>query len=78
MVTKLIRGAHSYTVPEVIALPIVGGSSDYLEWVKKSTRHTEKEGGKTIDANDILKWTAFFLGLELIACGLIKLYLYMQ
>ncbi|OEL28175.1 hypothetical protein BAE44_0010800, partial [Dichanthelium oligosanthes] len=26
------------SVPEVIALPITGGNSKYLEWIKNSTR----------------------------------------
>ena len=29
----LVKSIHSYDVPEVIALPIVGGNQDYLEWV---------------------------------------------
>lgn len=29
----LVRSVHSYDVPEVIALPIVGGNQDYLAWV---------------------------------------------
>lgn len=28
---------HSYDVPEIIALPVLNGSSDYLQWIKKST-----------------------------------------
>lgn len=32
-VIKLVKGAHSYSVPEIIALPIIGGSEDYLNWV---------------------------------------------
>ena len=35
-VVKRIKALHSYDVPEVIALPILGGSEDYLEWVKSS------------------------------------------
>ena len=31
---KLIRARHSYAVPEIIAVPIVGGSADYLDWVR--------------------------------------------
>lgn len=27
---------HSYEVPEVIALPVVGGSEDYLKWMEES------------------------------------------
>lgn len=29
----LIKRLHSYDVPEVIALPIVDGLGDYLEWL---------------------------------------------
>lgn len=32
-----VKTAHSYDVPEVIALPIVGGNLDYLKWVDEST-----------------------------------------
>lgn len=28
-----LRAIHPYTVPEIIALPIVGGSKDYLDWL---------------------------------------------
>jgi len=33
-----VKMLHSYTVPEVIALPVVGGSRDYLDWVEASTK----------------------------------------
>ena len=36
-VVDLVRGAHSYAVPEVIALPIVAGNDDYLEWIDRET-----------------------------------------
>ena len=32
-----VRALHSYTVPEIIALPIVAGSPDYLQWIEEST-----------------------------------------
>lgn len=32
-VTAWIVGNHSYDVPEVIALPVVGGHETYLTWV---------------------------------------------
>jgi len=35
-----VRELHSYTVPEVIALPILGGSDDYLRWVRESTERS--------------------------------------
>ena len=31
-----VKKLHSYDCPEVIALPIVGGNKDYLNWIKDS------------------------------------------
>jgi periplasmic divalent cation tolerance protein len=36
-IASRVKELHSYKVPEVIALPIVGGSSDYIKWVLEST-----------------------------------------
>ncbi len=36
--TARVRALHSYSVPEVIALPIVGGNPDYLRWIDESVR----------------------------------------
>jgi periplasmic divalent cation tolerance protein len=33
-----IRQHHSYSVPEIIALPIIAGSIPYLEWITGETR----------------------------------------
>jgi len=35
---RLVKEIHSYDVPEIIALPIVGGNQDYLEWIGKEVR----------------------------------------
>src|SRR5262249_19201061 len=35
---KEIRRLHSYAVPEVIALPIVEGSLNYLTWIEQSMK----------------------------------------
>ena len=32
-----IRGLHPYEVPEIISLPIVAGSADYLRWLEAET-----------------------------------------
>lgn len=32
-----VKELHSYSVPEIIALPIVAGSEDYLAWLKEET-----------------------------------------
>ncbi|CAN1340831.1 Protein CutA, chloroplastic [Linum perenne] len=36
--TEHVKANHEYDTPEVISLPITGGSTAYLEWLKKSTR----------------------------------------
>src|ERR1700733_9430328 len=35
-VTAKVQSLHSYQTPEIIALPIVQGSKDYLEWISAS------------------------------------------
>jgi periplasmic divalent cation tolerance protein len=35
---RFVKSAHSYDVPEIIAMPIVGGNADYLEWLRASVR----------------------------------------
>ncbi|MDR5694216.1 MAG: divalent-cation tolerance protein CutA [Armatimonadota bacterium] len=30
-----VKSLHSYTVPEVIALPILGGNEEYLRWMEE-------------------------------------------
>lgn len=32
-----VKSLHSYSVPEIISLPILEGSSSYLEWVREMT-----------------------------------------
>jgi len=34
-IINLIKEVHSYDVPEVIALPIIDGNPDYLEWIER-------------------------------------------
>ncbi|GJN30510.1 hypothetical protein PR202_gb18822 [Eleusine coracana subsp. coracana] len=36
--TEHVKANHEYDVPEVISLPITGGNTKYLEWIKNSTR----------------------------------------
>lgn len=41
MINKIIRQVkplHSYKVPEIIALPIVAGNKDYINWIDESVR----------------------------------------
>ncbi len=32
-----IQALHSYDVPEIIVLPIIGGSEQYLQWINDET-----------------------------------------
>lgn len=32
-----VKARHSYQVPEIIALPIIGGGADYLTWLDAET-----------------------------------------
>ncbi len=33
---KEVKKLHSYTVPEIIAMPILLGSDDYLKWIDET------------------------------------------
>jgi len=37
-VIELVKRVHSYSVPEIIALPIIDGSDDYLKWLDDEVR----------------------------------------
>jgi periplasmic divalent cation tolerance protein len=37
-IVSLVKEHHSYDVPEIIALPIIGGNRDYLEWLGKEVK----------------------------------------
>ncbi|MBZ0159443.1 divalent-cation tolerance protein CutA [Candidatus Methylomirabilis sp.] len=39
-IIEVVKRLHSYTVPEVVALPIVAGSPDYLIWMDESLQQT--------------------------------------
>ena len=32
-----IEELHSYEVPEIIAIPIIGGYAPYLDWIREET-----------------------------------------
>ena len=32
-IIEMVKSAHSYEVPEIIALPVISGNEDYLKWV---------------------------------------------
>lgn len=34
---KRVKELHSYSLPEIVALPIIAGSEEYLNWIEKMT-----------------------------------------
>jgi len=36
-VIKKVKSLHSYSVPEIIALPIIAGNKEYLKWLSECT-----------------------------------------
>ncbi|HOY10869.1 MAG TPA: divalent-cation tolerance protein CutA [Candidatus Omnitrophota bacterium] len=36
--TEAVKAQHSYSVPEIIALPILAGQKDYLDWIDETVR----------------------------------------
>ena len=37
-IRRAVEETHSYSVPELVALPIVGGNEAYLDWIDQETR----------------------------------------
>jgi periplasmic divalent cation tolerance protein len=40
-VERHIRAHHSYETPEIVCVPVTGGSSEYLAWVAESVSPTK-------------------------------------
>lgn len=36
-IISTVKSLHSYDVPEIIAIPIIGGNPDYLDWLSEET-----------------------------------------
>jgi len=37
-IVSLVKDLHSYEIPEIVALPIIGGNPDYLDWIGKEVK----------------------------------------
>jgi len=37
-IVKIVKDNHSYDIPEIIALPVIGGNQAYLDWVNHEVR----------------------------------------
>jgi len=42
-IEKAIRSLHSYQVPEILAVPVVDGSADYLAWLDREVKQPAEE-----------------------------------
>jgi uncharacterized protein involved in tolerance to divalent cations/8-oxo-dGTP pyrophosphatase MutT (NUDIX family) len=47
-VEKRVRELHSYSVPEIIALPIIAGSAAYLDWVRDQVANNSVAAGDDV------------------------------
>ncbi len=41
-VERAVRALHTYEVPEIIALPVIGGARSYLKWITDSVAPAKK------------------------------------
>lgn len=41
-VRKTVKEIHSYQTPEIIALPVIDGDADYLNWIREETENKTK------------------------------------
>jgi len=48
--TAHVKANHPYSVPEVIAVPVIGGHAPYLEWVRASTSNVSSSASTTSTA----------------------------
>ena len=39
-IVNLVKEHHSYDIPEIIALLIIGGNRDYPEWIGKEVKQS--------------------------------------
>jgi periplasmic divalent cation tolerance protein len=37
-IIEMVKKNHSYTVPEIIALPVIAGNDEYLSWIDAEVR----------------------------------------
>ena len=41
-IVQLVKQLHSNDVPEIIAMPILGGNQDYLEWIEEVVKEIDE------------------------------------
>lgn len=53
--TGLVKSLHSYDVPCVVALPIVAGNPDFLNWIQAETAMESPSEKASKDFNEIFE-----------------------
>lgn len=43
---RTVKRLHSYDVPEIIALPVASGSSDYLAWIDECVSNKQRAASR--------------------------------
>jgi periplasmic divalent cation tolerance protein len=38
-IVNVVTSLHSYEVPEIIAIPVISGSENYLKWIDQETQN---------------------------------------
>jgi periplasmic divalent cation tolerance protein len=46
-IERAIRRLHPYEVPEILAVPVIAGSADYLAWLEQETGRQNDESQMT-------------------------------
>uniref|UniRef100_A0A6B2LU25 Divalent-cation tolerance protein CutA n=1 Tax=Arcella intermedia TaxID=1963864 RepID=A0A6B2LU25_9EUKA len=41
-VIKVVKSSHTYSVPEIISIPLGEGNPDYYKWIADSVQNSEK------------------------------------
>ena len=45
-----VKAIHHYDVPEILALPVVKGSGDYVSWIRKCTQAEKPQHARSVSA----------------------------
>ena len=50
-----VRALHSYETPEIVALPIIAGSTPYLEWLAENLQ-SEQQRSTNANSREAKRW----------------------
>lgn len=41
-IAKIIKENHSYKLPQIIAIPLISGTKEYLSWIETNSKNKDK------------------------------------